>query len=134
MKINYALVSRALIALLFVVAGIQKIRGFEGTVGYVGSLGVPLPTVVTLLVIIVEVPVALLFVWGYRLCTTGMILAGFTLLATLLAHRDFSQGQNMIMALKNIAIVGGILSAIAMCGCGKCPKGKGCKECGYNKK
>ena len=34
---------RALIALLFVPAGISKIFGFAGTVGYITSVGLPLP-------------------------------------------------------------------------------------------
>jgi putative oxidoreductase len=132
MKINYHFVSRSLIALLFVVAGIQKITGFTGTSGYVGSLGVPFPVIATILVIIIEVPVALAFAWGYKTCATGMILAGFTALATLLAHRDFSQGQNMIMALKNIAIIGGIVAVITQCNCGK--HATTCKECMDGKK
>lgn len=117
---NYGLVSRSLIALLFVVAGVMKVTGFMGTVAYVGALGVPFPTLATILVIIVEIPVAIAFAWGYRTCATGWILVGFTALATLLAHRDFSQGQNMLMAFKNIAIIGGILSTISICGCDKC--------------
>lgn len=118
----YGLVSRVLIALLFVVAGVMKVTGFAGTVGYIGSLGVPLPVVATLLVILVEIPVAIAFAWGYKTCTMGWILIGFTALATLLAHRDFATGQNMLMALKNIAIIGGILSVISACDCGKCEK------------
>jgi len=122
MKINYQFVSRSLIALLFVVAGYQKLMGFAGIVGYVGSLGVPLPVIATILVIIIEIPIAIAFAWGYKTCTMGWMLIGFTALATLLAHRDFATGQNMIMALKNIAIIGGILSVISTCNCGKCEK------------
>jgi putative oxidoreductase len=120
MKINYALIARSLIALLFVVAGIQKMMGFGGTVDYVNALHVPVPILVTILVIIVEVPVALAFAWGYRICATGITLIAFTVLATLLAHRDFATGMNMIMALKNIAIIGGIMSAILACDCKTC--------------
>ena len=131
MKINYSTVSRALIALLFVVAGVQKIMGFQGIVGYVGSLGVPLPLIATVLVIVVEVPVALMFVFCRKsLCMTGSVLIAFTVIATLLAHRDWSVGGNMIMALKNIAIIGGIMLAMKSCECGKCPMGKQCEKCG----
>lgn len=132
MKINYSLVSRALIALLFVVAGYGKLTGFSGTVGYIGSLGVPVPTLITILVIIIEIPVALLFVWGYRLCTTGMILAVFTTLTIALVHNHWPGDKTMI--LKNIAIIGGIMSAMTMCNCGKCPMGKNCKDCKDGKK
>lgn len=120
MKFNYPLISRILIALLFVVAGIQKVMGFAGTVTYVESLGVPFPVFAVLLVIIIEVPIALAYAWGYRVCVTGGLLVAFTVLATVLAHRDFNAGVNMIMALKNIAIIGGILATTGTCSCGRC--------------
>ncbi len=120
MKINYPLISRVLIALLFVVAGVQKIMGFAGTAGYIGSLGLPFPEVLTALVILIEVPVALAYAWGYRVCITGGILVAFTVITTILVHRDFSMGANMVMALKNIAIIGGILATTGTCSCGRC--------------
>lgn len=134
MKINYAFISRSLIALLFVVAGVQKAMSFSGITGFIGSLppfagiGSPvLAMIVTALVIIIEIPVALAFAWGYRLCTTGMILIGFTVIATVLVHNNLP--GDMVMILKNIAVIGGILGATTMCGCGKCPMGKSCKDC-----
>lgn len=134
MKINYSFIARALIATLFVVAGVQKIMSFSGVTGFVGSL--PLfagldssivATIATALVVIIEIPVALAFAWGYRLCTTGMILIGFTALATVLVHNNLP--GDMVMILKNIAIIGGILAATCSCTCGKCPMGKMCKDC-----
>lgn len=134
MKINYACVSRALIALLFVVAGVQKVMSFDGITGFIGSLppfagmGSPvLAMIVSVLVIIIEIPVALAFAWGYRICTTGMILIGFTVLATVLVHNNLP--GDMVMILKNIAIIGGILAAMGQCSCGKCPMGKKCEKC-----
>ena len=124
MKMNYSLLSRSLIALLFVVAGYQKLTGFAGTSGYVGSLvGVSsgmLAMILTALVIVIEIPVALAYAWGYRVCITGGILVAFTIVTTVLAHRDFSVGMNMIMALKNIAIIGGILATTGLCSCNRC--------------
>jgi putative oxidoreductase len=119
MKINCSLIARSLIAILFVYAGIGKLMAFAQTAGYIGSLGVPLPVIATALVIIVEIPVALLFAYGHNIKKMGYILIGFTALATLLAHRDFSNQMNIIMALKNIAIIGGILLAIE-CSCASC--------------
>ena len=126
----YALVSRSLIALLFVVAGVQKMLAFQQTSGFIGTL-VPasLATIVTVLIIVIEIPVALAFAWGYRTCVMGWILAVFTALTVILVHRDFSVGPNMIMALKNIAIIGGLLLASSGCGCGSCPGSKNC-SCG----
>jgi putative oxidoreductase len=124
MKINYALISRSLIALLFVVAGVQKLMNFSMTSEYIGSLPLVggLAAIATAIVIVIELPVALAFAWGYRVCATGMTLIGFTLLATLLVHNHLP--QDLVMILKNLAIVGGIMSCILACNCGKCPMGK----------
>lgn len=129
MKINYTTIARSLIALLFVVAGVQKIMGFSGIVSYIGSLGVPLPALAAALVIIVEVPVALAFAWGYRTCISGWILIGFTIIATILVHHNIGAGVNLIMVLKNIAIIGGIMLALDTCCCGMCP---GSKKTGHH--
>ena len=40
-----ALASRLLLAALFLPAGISKLTGFAGTVGYITSVGLPMPTV-----------------------------------------------------------------------------------------
>lgn len=119
----YALASRSLIALLFVVAGIQKAMNFGDATGAIASIGFPasIAAIVTALVIIIEVPVALAFAWGYMTCVMGWILVAFTALATILVHRDFANGMNLIMALKNVAIIGGIMLAVHGCDCGKCP-------------
>lgn len=108
---NYGMFARLLIALLFVVAGIQKLMAFAGTSSYIASLGVPVPMLVTILVIIIEVPVALAFAFGYKVREMGYVLMAYVALVTLVVHRDFSQGANMIMALKNIAIIGGLMLA-----------------------
>lgn len=117
---NYGTIARSLIALLFVVAGVQKLMDFSGTVGYVGALGVPMATVAAALVIFIEVVVAAAFAYGYKVKETGYILIAFVALTILVAHRDLAAGSNMIMALKNIAIIGGIMLAIKCMGCETC--------------
>lgn len=116
----YGTIARSLIALLFVVAGVQKIMDFQGTAGYIDALNLPMSTVVALLVILVEVPVALLFAYGYKVKEMGYILMAFVALTIVVAHRDFSQGANMIMALKNLAIIGGIMLAVKCADCDTC--------------
>lgn len=109
---NYGTIARSFIALLFVVAGYMKITAFASTAAYVGSLGIPAATLATIVVILIELPIALAFAYGYKVRETGYALIAFTVLATLFAHRDFAMGDNMLMALKNLAIVGGIMLAI----------------------
>ncbi len=109
---NYGTIARSLIALLFVVAGYMKLTTFAATVGYIGSLGVPMPQIATILVIFVEIVVALAFAYGYKVKETGYILIGFIALTILVAHRDFAQQANAMAALKNLAIIGGVMLGI----------------------
>ena len=63
------LLARLLIAVLFVLAGIGKIKGFEGTVGYIASKGLPMPEVLAWLTIALEVGGGLALAagwWGLR--------------------------------------------------------------------
>ncbi len=50
-----ALLGRLLVAALFIPAGLSKIGGFKGTVGYIASVGLPLATVAAVVAIVVEV-------------------------------------------------------------------------------
>ncbi len=124
-KVSYPCVARSLIALLFVVAGIQKLTSFSEISSFIGTLGVPMPVIATLIVIIIEVPVAIMFAWGKKTRETGYTLIGFTVLATLLVHRNYF-GSDLVNVLKNIAIIGGILGSLS-CTCGTCaPCNKKC--------
>ena len=96
---------------------------FGDTVTAITAIHVPFAMLAALIVIIVEVPVALAFAWGYRVCIMGWTLIAYTVLVTVLVHGNL-QGINLIMALKNVAIIGGILLATYGCNCGVCPPSK----------
>lgn len=100
---------RVLLALLFIVAGWGKLMGFAGTVGFMASLGLPMPEVTTVLVIIIELGGGLALALGLHARAVAIVLAVFTLLATLIAHRDIGDQMQLTQALKNIAIIGGLL-------------------------
>lgn len=116
----YSLASRSLIALLFVVAGVQKAMNFKATAETLTALGIPLATLAAIIVILIEIPVAIAFAWGYYGCIAGWILVGFVAITTLVVHRDISNGINMVNALKNLAIIGGLMLAVKGCSCKKC--------------
>ena len=120
MTFNYPILSRSLIALLFVVAGVQKIMNFDGFTATVASLGFPMPALFAGLVVFIEVVVALAYAYGYRVCLTGGTLVAFTVIVTVLVHRDISSSMVLVTALKNIAIIGGILATTGACSCGRC--------------
>jgi putative oxidoreductase len=108
------LLGRILIALLFIPAGINKITGFSGTVGYIASKGLPLPQVAAAGTIVVEVAVGLALLVGFKARYAALILAAFTVVASVLFHNFWAmpEAQKMMQQLmftKNFAIVGGLL-------------------------
>lgn len=108
------LAGRILIALIFVFAGFGKITGFEGTVGYIASKGMPLPQLAAIGAIIIELGGGIMLVLGWKTRLAAMALFLFTGLAALIFHNFWAaapdQAQNqMIHFMKNMAIMGGIL-------------------------
>ena len=81
-----ALLGRLLIAVLFIPAGIGKITGFAGTVGYIASKGVPLPEVAAVIAILVEVGAAAALLIGFKARWAALALALFTLAAAVIFH------------------------------------------------
>ena len=109
-----ALVGRLLLALLFLPAGISKIGGFAGTIGYIASKGLPLPTVAAAIAVLVEVAGGLALIAGFGTRWAALALAGFTVVATFIFHNFWGvpADQAMVQQLmffKNIAVVGGLL-------------------------
>lgn len=109
---------RILLALLFLVSGYGKVTGFEGTVGYIASAGMPLPQLAAIGAIAVELGGGILLVlgWQTRWAATAMFL--FLIPTTLIFHNfwaaDAAQAQNqMIHFMKNLCIMGGMLYVMA---------------------
>jgi putative oxidoreductase len=118
-----ALVGRILIALLFVPAGFAKLTGFAGTVGYIASVGAPLPQVGAAIAVLVELGVGLMLLVGFKTRLAAVVLAVFTLAASVMFHNYWSMPVdkafvNQLMFFKNVAIAGGLL-AIAAFGAGR---------------
>lgn len=108
------LLGRVLFAALFLPAGIGKLTGFSGTVGYIASVGLPLPAVGAALALLVEIvgSVALLLGFGTRIA--AFVLAAFTLVASFFFHAYWSAPADQafvvqLLFFKNIAVVGGLL-------------------------
>ncbi|MBY0473889.1 MAG: DoxX family protein [Nitrosomonas sp.] len=101
------LVARIFLGQIFLISGLLKISGYEGTQGYMDAMGVPgmlLPLVIAL-----EVLGGLAIVLGWQTKLASMILAAFTLVAAVIFHNNISDQIQMIMFMKNIAITGGLM-------------------------
>lgn len=112
-----SLIARILIALIFILSGFGKIAGFDGTVGYIASKGLPLPQLLAIGAILVELGGGILLVLGWKARWAAAALFMFTALAALLFHNFWAvpadQAQiQMIMFMKNISIMGGLLFVV----------------------
>lgn len=101
------LLGRLLLGHIFLLAGISKISGYEGTQGYMDAMGVPgglLP-----LVILFEIVAGLAVIVGFKVKWAAYALAGFTVVTGLIFHTDFGDQTQMILFMKNMSITGGLL-------------------------
>lgn len=102
---------RALMGLLFLVSGIGiLLSGPANTAGYFASLGIPMAALVVWLVIILKIVAGGALVIGKHVPDAAAALVIFTLIATLLGHFE---PFDITAVLKNLAIVGGLLYAMA---------------------
>lgn len=101
------LVARVLMPILFITAGWGKITNYAGTQQYMEAVGVP--GILLPLTILLEFGGGLAVIFGFMTRTTALFTAGFTLIAAFLFHTDFSSGDNSLMFMKNLTIVGGYL-------------------------
>jgi len=108
-----ALLARILLSIMFILAGYAKLTGIAGTSGWFGSLGIPAPTAVAVLVGLLEFFGGLAILVGYQTRLAAIALAVFTVAASLVAHLDFSDQMQMLMFQKNMAITGGFLALAA---------------------
>jgi putative oxidoreductase len=113
-----ALVSRLLLAAVFLPAGISKIGGFEGTAGYIASVGLPMPALGAALAIVVEILGAVALIVGLGTRWAALALALFTLVASFFFHNYWAmpaeqQFVQQLMFMKNIGVVGGLLALAA---------------------
>lgn len=116
-----ALAGRVLLAAMFVLAGIDKITGFEGTAGYIASVGLPFAEVLTVLTIAVEIGAGLALIVGFQARVAALLLAGFTLAASVLFHNFWAMPAEQayvqqLMFMKNLSVAGGLLMIVALGG------------------
>ena len=111
---SLSLIGRLLLVALFLPAGISKLTGFSGTVGYIASAGLPAPTLGATLALAVEILGSLALLAGFGTRIAALVLALFTLVASFFFHAYWSvpaaqQFVTQLLFMKNIAVVGGLL-------------------------
>ena len=104
------LVARILIASMFIIAAYNKFKGYDGTITYFTRLGIPAAGVIAPFVELCEVIGAVLLIVGYRTRCVVLALGAFVVVAGILAHTNFADGNQLNHFLKNLAIAGGCLA------------------------
>ena len=113
-----SLAGRLLLALLFLPAGFGKLTGFAGTVGYIASVGLPLPQLGAVVALVVEIAGGIALIAGFGTRFAALALALFTLVASFFFHNYWGvpaeqQFMQSLLFYKNIAVVGGLLTLAA---------------------
>ncbi|MBP2276928.1 MULTISPECIES: DoxX family protein [Sphingomonas] len=110
------LIGRIAIAAIFVLSGVSKLAAPAATIGYIQSVGLPLPQVGFAIALIVELLGGVALILGYRTRLVAAVLAVFSIATALAFHSALGDQNQFIHFFKNIAIAGGLLNVIALGG------------------
>jgi putative oxidoreductase len=107
-------IGRLLLAALFLPAGLSKLTGFEGTVGYIASVSLPMPTVAAAAALAVEILGSIALIIGFQTRIAAAVLAVFTLVASVFFHAFWAAAPEQafvqqLLFFKNIGVIGGLL-------------------------
>ena len=108
------LIARIAIVLLFIIFGLPKMTGFDGTVQYMAKLGAPMPMLAAIIAVVMEIPAAILIVLGFFTRPIALLFVFYTLGTAVIGHPYWEMSgdavmPNMINFYKNISIAGAFL-------------------------
>jgi len=111
------LTGRLLIAFIFIFAGFGKLTGFEGTVGYIASKGMPLPALAAVAATLIELGGGIMLAVGWKARWAAAAMLVFTAMTAVIFHNFWAvgadQAQNqMIHFMKNLSMMGGLLFVV----------------------
>jgi putative oxidoreductase len=110
---------RVLLALMFILAGIGKLGNLEGTAGYIASGGLPLASLLAVVVGLLELLGGLAIAVGYHARWAALALGLFTLAASVLFHQFWAVPADKVMIqqlmfMKNLSVAGGLFIVAAL--------------------
>lgn len=107
-----AILGRILLGALFVFSGLGKVMDPAGTAAFMEAES-PFPGSMAVGVGAFEIVAGLILASGFMTRIASLALIGFTALATLFFHEQVTDQLQAAMALKNLAIIGGLLMVFA---------------------
>ena len=111
------LVARILLAAIFIIAGLNKFGSIDGTAGYIGSVGLPFPTLLAWGTAFFEVIAGVAILAGFKTQLASYALAAFCVASAIIFHNGFADASQMNAMMKNFALAGGFL-ALSVAGAG----------------
>ncbi len=114
-----ALAARLALASPFLASGVAKLLDFAGATAETAGLGLPMPALTAALVILVQLGGSAVFLVRRWYWLGAGLLAGFTALATLVAHPFWAfegpeRARQTAVFFEHLAIVGGFAAAAAL--------------------
>jgi putative oxidoreductase len=113
-----AVIGRVLLAVIFLFFGAGKAADPAGTIGYIGSVGLPFPPLAYAGAVALELGGGFALLLGYRTRIVAAALALFSILTALTFHADLADQNQLIHFFKNFAMAGGLLQ-VATFGAGR---------------
>ena len=108
------LIARICLSAVYLFSGIDKLIHRADSIAELNALKLPQPELLRPLVIAVQLIGGLMVLLGVHAELGALLLLGFTVLATLIAHRPFdhegpARRMQFTIALEHLAICGGLL-------------------------
>ena len=112
-------IGRVVIAIMFVLSGLEKVMDLAGTAAAIGGKSLPMPYALAVATAVLELGGGLLVIVGWQTRLVALALAIFCAIAAYFFH-DFwhypagmEHTNNMIHFMKNVSIIGGLLMLCA---------------------
>lgn len=114
----FSLIGRVLLALIFVLSGFNKIGAFSATAAFMASKGLPIPAVLLVPAIAIELGGGLMLIAGWHARIAALVLFLFIIPTTLIFHNFWAADPGEYQAqfinfMKNLSIMGGMLFVAA---------------------
>jgi putative oxidoreductase len=118
LKVPLVVAGRVLLALMFVLSGIDKLGHVAGTADYIAN-GLPMASAIAVLSGLLELVGGLAVAIGFQTRWAALALGLFTLLASVLFHRFWAVPADQafvqqLMFMKNLAVAGGFFVVAAL--------------------
>jgi putative oxidoreductase len=115
----FPLIGRILISLIFLTSAYGKITGFDGVAASMAGKGMPMPQVLLVCGIVLELVGATLLVIGWKTQWAALALIVFLVPATLYFHNYWTYPQEQVRNqrnhyMKNVTILGALIFIMGM--------------------